>query len=433
VSSFSSSHTVTTSTDRSDQPITVQPWPSERPLFVVSVVTAAVLWIVLLVTMIGAVYALIFALLFGLIHIIFVAQVRGNAVRLGPDQFPDLYASVERMARRMGMSRTPETYLMQAGGSLNAFATKFLRSNIVVLFSDLLDACGHNTAARDMIIAHELGHIKSGHLRWRWFLMPASFVPFLTSALSRAREYTCDRYGLAGAGNKEGAGLGLAILAAGAKHGPLVNRVELVRQQAAVSRSGFMTLGEWFGSHPPLAKRLAQIDPELAVGAPVSRHGAARAVLALGALPAATVVIFAAVAASGLGDAIRRLADSPSGVQQTGTSRSGTDSTYTPPPDATERARTDIARLAEFIEQERARGVLPWNSRELYRRLQVEYPTAKGPSDPFDGTDYGYEQRGDHFLVWSSGPDGESWTDDDLRYDSRLRRIVVASETGSRR
>src|SRR5258705_8404543 len=148
-------------------------------------------------------------------------------------------------------SPVPETYLMQAGGSLNAFATRFLRSHMVVLFSDLLEACGDNTAARDMIIAHELGHIKSGHLRWRWFLLPAGVIPFLTSALSRAREYTCDRYGLAGAGNADGAGLGLAILAAGASHGPLVNRAELVRQRVTVSRSGWMTLGEWFGTHPP--------------------------------------------------------------------------------------------------------------------------------------------------------------------------------------
>jgi Zn-dependent protease with chaperone function len=49
----------------------------------------------------------------------------------------------------------------------------------------------------------------------RIFCCPLGFVPFLAPALSRAREYTCDRYGLAGAGDKDGAALGLTILASG--------------------------------------------------------------------------------------------------------------------------------------------------------------------------------------------------------------------------
>ena len=100
----------------------------------------------------------------------------------------------------MGMARVPEVYVMQAGGTLNALASKFMRANIVVLFSELIEACDDDTGARDMIIAHELGHLHAGHLRWTWFLLPGSMVPFLGTALSRAREYTCDRYGAAGLG-----------------------------------------------------------------------------------------------------------------------------------------------------------------------------------------------------------------------------------------
>jgi Zn-dependent protease with chaperone function len=129
---------------------------------------------------------------------------------------------VERVARRIGLDETPDTYLMQSGGALNAFATRFLGLDLVVLYADLLDACGDNAAARDMIIAHELGHVRAGHLKGHWFLLPAMLVPFLGTALSRAREYTCDRYGAAGAGDREGALLGLTILAAGGKHAPLV-------------------------------------------------------------------------------------------------------------------------------------------------------------------------------------------------------------------
>jgi hypothetical protein len=95
----------------------------------------------------------------------------------------------------------PEVYLQQQDGAINAFATRFLRSHMVVLMADLLEACGSNDAARDMIIGHELGHIRAGHLRFHWVLLPVAFVPFVGSALSRAREYTCDRYGRAAVGS----------------------------------------------------------------------------------------------------------------------------------------------------------------------------------------------------------------------------------------
>jgi Zn-dependent protease with chaperone function len=75
-----------------------------------------------------------------------------------------------------------------------------------------------------MIIGHELGHIKAGHLQWRWVIAPALLVPFLAGALSGAGEFTCDRYGMVGAGQREGAELGLIVLAAGGHLAPQVNR-----------------------------------------------------------------------------------------------------------------------------------------------------------------------------------------------------------------
>ncbi|HEX5580637.1 MAG TPA: M48 family metallopeptidase, partial [Gemmatimonadaceae bacterium] len=204
-------------TPGSAAPIRVTRWPTEMPLFAVSLAVALVLWLVIVVSVVGLVYAVMLGAFFFVMRLGFIAHLRGSAVRLGPDQLPELHERVTQLAHRMGLESVPETYLMQAGGSLNAFATRFFRAQIVVLFSDLLDACGSDEAARDMIIAHELGHIHAGHLRWHWLLLPASLVPFLGTALSRAREYTCDRYGVAGAGNTAGAVRGLTILAAGPK------------------------------------------------------------------------------------------------------------------------------------------------------------------------------------------------------------------------
>lgn len=165
-------------------PIRVKRWPTERPLLVVSAITSAVVWLLATVTVVGLLYALFLGSFFFVMHLVFIAHVRGSGVRLGVDQFPELHARVDQLATRMGMKKMPDAYLMQVGGSLNAFATRFLGTNLIVLFSDLLEACGDDEAARDMIIAHELGHVHAGHLRWHWFLLPSKLVPFLGSALS---------------------------------------------------------------------------------------------------------------------------------------------------------------------------------------------------------------------------------------------------------
>ncbi|HET9984372.1 MAG TPA: M48 family metallopeptidase [Longimicrobiales bacterium] len=242
--------------------IQVEPWGTERPLFIACVVVSIVAWGALAVSLVGLLYGALFGLFFFVMHAVFVAHIRGNGVRLSPEQFPELHERVQRLARRMGLEPLPDVYLMQAGGALNAFATKFLGSSLVVLYSDLLEACGENRAAADMIIGHELGHIRAGHFRWRWLIFPALMVPFLGKALSRAREYTCDRWGLAGAGDRESALLGLTILAAGGALAPAVNRRAFARQRADMT-GWWMSVGQWLSTHPPLAHRLAAIDPTL--------------------------------------------------------------------------------------------------------------------------------------------------------------------------
>ena len=338
-----------------------------------------------------------------LTNIAFVTVVRGSAVRLGPEQFPELHARVEELARRMGFRHMPDVYLKQQDGALNAFATRFLRLHMVVLLSDLLEACGDNLAARDMIIGHELGHIRAGHLRGRWLLMPASFVPFLGSALSRAREYTCDRYGCAAAGDRDAALLGLAILSAGGRYGPQVNRAALMRQRHDL-RSAWMLIGEWLGSHPPLSKRLWALAPELG---PKPRRRSVR----LRGLRAALAVVVVIVAGTGaLAAYLPQLMKKPAQASES-----------TPPPaGAAQQVDRDLKRLKAFIEGERKHGrPLPWDDWDLYTRWQATHPNEKDPLDPFTaGYWYSYQWHGDAYRLWSEGPDGENRTADDIMLDS---------------
>jgi hypothetical protein len=40
------------------------------------------------------------------------------------------------------------------------------------------------------------------------------------------------------------------------------------------------------------------------------------------------------------------------------------------------------------------------------------------PRDPYDGDYFGYARTGNLFVLWSSGPDGKSETEDDIVWRS---------------
>lgn len=271
--------------------ITVTPSAAEIPLRVALIISGIVLWILIAVSVVGLIYGIMLAVFFFFVHMGLIAQVRGSSIKLGPDQMPELYARVVELSRRIGLKKVPDVYLLQSGGVLNAFATRFGRARFVVLFSELVHACGDNVNALDFIIAHELGHLHRGHLNLRWLIGPAFFIPFLGSAYSRACEYTCDRYGFQASGN--GDIDGLCILAAGPRYAAAVNKEAFARQDRDLS-TPFMKLGEWLATHPPLALRISALAPHLNP-APASTVPAT-----LGALAMAALLVIIPVGAGGL-------------------------------------------------------------------------------------------------------------------------------------
>ncbi len=398
--------------------VRIERWPTEIPLLVLLILAAGFVWVALFVSVIGIIYAVMIGLFLFLSHLGFVAHLRGSAIRLGPDQFPELYDRVCQLSRRAGLDQVPEAYVMQAGGALNALATAFLRARMVVLFSDLLDACEGNEAARDMIIGHELGHLKAGHIHFRSLLFPGMLVPFLGTAYSRAREYTCDRYGAALAGDRQGALTGLAILAGGGTQGPKVNLAVFAEQRAALD-TGWMTIGKWLGTHPPLADRIAALEPSLATTATPLTRGPARAVgiLVVGLIvpvigmswfAAQFATIFNAAYQDAYENALFESADEAHAADRPSMSPLETEA-------ARQRVSRDFRQLAAVAEAFRAeRGRLPADGEELYDAWKDVPGASEAPADPFDGLPYSYLALGEHFALSSSGPDGEIATDDDI-------------------
>lgn len=231
---------------------------SERALYIVSIIFSILIWLAVAVTIIGLLYGLLIGFFVFAAHALMIAHLKGHAVKLSEVQLPGVHRRVVDAARKLGLETVPEAYVMQAGGALNAFATKFISRNFIVIYSDLLEACDENGKEMDMIIGHEIGHLALGHLKNLWLLMPARLIPWLGPAYSRAREYSCDLCGYEVAGELEPGIKGLTILAAGGKYGKQVNTDAFVKQ--ARETSGFWTsVYELNASHPYLPKRVAAL------------------------------------------------------------------------------------------------------------------------------------------------------------------------------
>src|SRR5262249_16736289 len=102
-----------------DAAVPLRPWPTERPFRVVLFLVSLPLWFAMFKTPIGLTYAVLIGTFFFVTRLAFIAHLRGSAVRLGPEQLPDLHQRVVELSARVGLV-PPAAYVMQAGGALNA-------------------------------------------------------------------------------------------------------------------------------------------------------------------------------------------------------------------------------------------------------------------------------------------------------------------------
>ena len=245
-----------------DNPIKVQPHGGETPLKIILMIVGVFLWFIILMSMIGVIYALVIGIVLWFAHLRLVVHLRGSSIKLSPQQMPHLYQRVATLSQRIGLKKVPEAYLVQSGGVLNAFATKFVSRRFIAIYSDMVHACGDNVDALDFIIGHELGHLHRGHLHWRALKAPAMIIPFIGPAYYRSCEFTCDLYGKQSCADHSKCIDGLCLLAAGPHFVSKINSQEFVNQIKDLN-SVFMKLGSWFESHPPLSRRAAALMPEL--------------------------------------------------------------------------------------------------------------------------------------------------------------------------
>lgn len=247
-----------TTVDASSTPSLV--YRNEAPLFTIAFLISLAAWAALGIGTMGV--ALVYVVLAFVFYVFaqsaFISYLQGTATQITAGQFPDLHERIRGCAAKLGVTPVPDAYLLHGNGAFNAFATRFLGRNFIVLMSDVVDALEPEPEALNFYIGHELGHIRRSHLVWGPLLFPASLLPLLGAAYSRAREYTCDLHGLACCASAAVASRGLAALAAGGRRWKTLDAGRYVGQ--VESSAGFwMSFHELIASYPWLAKRMARI------------------------------------------------------------------------------------------------------------------------------------------------------------------------------
>jgi Zn-dependent protease with chaperone function len=252
--------------------------PKERTYLTVALIVSGFIYFMLLISIIGIFYVLAGAVALAIAQGIAVGQLRGNGIRVSDRQFPDLLRIARQVCGQLGIAQVPPIYIVQSGGVLNAFATRFFGRNYVCIYSDILElAYEHGEDEVAFILAHELTHVARNHIWWKTVIAPAALIPFLGAAYSRACEYTCDAY--AAYLWPQGAEGGILVLAAGKRLYREMD-VEAFLAQAREPDTFWIWLAEHVSTHPNLPKRLS-----------VVRYFTARHAAAPSAAPVAAAVI----------------------------------------------------------------------------------------------------------------------------------------------
>lgn len=192
------------------------------------------------------------------------AQLLGNAVRIGPKQFPRVHGLVEQCAGTLGIN-APTVYVVN-NPQLNAGTFGTNDDSFIVVNSALVDHFSDEEVLS--VIGHECGHIHNSHVVYltalyylrnvaglliRQVALPAELA---LRAWSRRAEVTCDRAGVLCAKDLDAGVRALTKLALGSQKLYDQLNVDAFLEQHEESQESVGRFTEVFASHPWLSKRV---------------------------------------------------------------------------------------------------------------------------------------------------------------------------------
>lgn len=192
-------------------------------------------------------------------------QLLGQAVKVGAQQLPDVYAAAKTAARRIGQG-LPDIFVVQ-DPVINAYAMGIMGRKSIVLNSATVEAM--EPGELSYVIGHELTHIKCGHTQWMVFtsLSDTFHLPFVSAIVgyilrgwSRKAEYTADRGGLLACQDLGSSFSAMAKLVIGKELYQQLDIDRLIAQKDAVDADVVARLSETLSDHPYIVNRARSLQ-----------------------------------------------------------------------------------------------------------------------------------------------------------------------------
>ncbi|MDN4493565.1 M48 family metallopeptidase [Ureibacillus aquaedulcis] len=232
---------------------------NENKFFWLVLIISIITYVVLALSIVGIAVLVILMLLSFFFSALMIGNIRSNAVKISAEQFPEVFGRAEELCRKMEINKVPDIYVMQSGGILNAFATRFFGRNMVVIYAEIFELINMNGEDElNFVLAHELAHIKRNHLSKQMLILPAMWIPGIAELYLRACEYTCDCYAAYYTENSAAAQNSLTMLAIGKQLYQHVNKEQYMKQLNE-EKGFFVWLSQALSTHPPLPKRIDEI------------------------------------------------------------------------------------------------------------------------------------------------------------------------------
>jgi Zn-dependent protease with chaperone function len=208
---------------------------------------------------------------------------KANAVRVSEKQYAWIHERTLRVCETMDLAKVPEVYVSQTP-VVNAGAVG-MSDPFIVLNSSMLEVLTHDEV--EAVLAHEVGHILSGHVLYRTLLLLVmrlalfrypiaglALLPILWALLEwyRKSELSCDRAALLGVQNRDIVMSSLMKLAGGTR-GEKLDLEEFVAQSEEYRGGGdlldsvYKVLNAIAATHPFAVVRVAELQDWIDTGA----------------------------------------------------------------------------------------------------------------------------------------------------------------------
>lgn len=195
---------------------------------------------------------------------LYYAKYRSKAIKITENNFPEVYYNISEYSNKLGLKKTPEAFLIQQNGVMNAFSAFIIRKQYIEIDSDLFEIAYrefNDLESINFIIAHELAHIKYKHSTffYNFFILFATVIPIIGTTASRAREYSCDR--LAQKLSQNNGVEAIFSLFAGKHLYKKINVYDYINNSNDI-RGFFVWCNNLISSHPILPKRIRALMME---------------------------------------------------------------------------------------------------------------------------------------------------------------------------